>query len=173
MRKAVLDTSSIVSLSLIGILTKCLQIFEITIPKAVVEELEDISSHKDVLGKATRNVLDLVKEGKITVYSVEDKGRTKGLLSSDVGLGEAECIVCCMERRIPLLVMDDVDAMYSLEDTAIANDIETNISVWLIAELVNNKIITKQESVKYVKSLIKLREWEGSVLEVMVKKYLG
>lgn len=172
MRKVVLDTSSIISLSLIGLLVKCQQIFEVTIPKSVIRELKDVSTYKDVIGRAAEDVLKQVKQKKISVYSVKNKKKVKNLLSSDVSLGEAECFMCCVENKIKVLVMDDIDAMYSLEDTALANDIETNISVWLIAELVNNKIITKEDSVKYIKKLIKTREWKGGVLEVLANKYL-
>ncbi len=171
MRRVVLDTSSIISLSMIGLMTKCLQIFEIIVPKAVARELEDASAYKDDVGKAARSALKLMKEKKIAVYLV-DKGKVERLLSSDVGIGEAECVVCCMKNKINLLVMDDTDALYSLEDVALAKGIETNISIWLIAELTNNRIITKREAVSYIKNLVRLREWEGGVLEVLSKRYL-
>ena len=172
MKKVVLDTSSIISLSLIGLLAKCLQNFEIIIPKSVIKELKDASTYKDAIGKVATDVVKLITQGKIVVYSVKDHGNVRSLLSSDVGLGEAECLVCCIENKIPLLVTDDIDAMYSLEDIAVINDIETNISIWLLAELEGNRIITKENAVTYIKRLIKLREWEGGVLEVLSEKYL-
>jgi predicted nucleic acid-binding protein len=116
MISVVMDTSSLVSLEMVRILKKCLKTIKITIPTSVEGELKELSKYTDREGKASKEILKLIK-------------KVESLLSADVNEGEAECLVCCLENRINLLVMDDVDAAYRLEGLAIANNIKMKISV--------------------------------------------
>ncbi|NCN39198.1 MAG: hypothetical protein COY38_05280 [Candidatus Aenigmarchaeota archaeon CG_4_10_14_0_8_um_filter_37_24] len=173
MTKVVMDTSSLVTLELIGILEKSFEITEIIIPEIVKAELIEISSYQDKEGKTAKNILNLINGGKIKIIKVKDKKKAHSLLSRNVNEGESECIVCCNENSVKTLVMDDVDAAYELEGFAISNGIKMKISVAVLVELHRNKIINRDELKKYVKKMIKTREWEGGILEVLAKKYLG
>jgi predicted nucleic acid-binding protein len=172
MISVVMDTSSLVSLEMIEILKKCLKIIKITIPTSVEEELKELSEYKDREGKASEEILRLIKSKQINVIKVENRKKVESLLSADVDKGEAECLVCCLEKKINTLIMDDVDAAYRLEGIAIANNIKMKISVAVIIELLRQGKISKRKAIATVNKLIKLRKWEGGILEILSKKYL-
>jgi predicted nucleic acid-binding protein len=173
MIKVVMDTSSLVSLEMVGLLRRALKITEITIPAVVAEELKEISKFSDPKGKAAENISKLIDERKISVVKIRARKKVDGLLSSDVDEGEASCFVCCVENGIENLVMDDVDAAYELEGRALASEIKLKISAAVIIELMRKKVISKKRSASAIKKMVKLRGWEGGVLEVLAKKYLG
>ena len=172
MKKVVMDTSSLISLQLIGILQESFKIIRVIIPKAVEKEINEISVYKDKEGKSANKILEFVTNGVIEVIEVANKNKVDNLLSKNIDFGEAECFIACNEQNADVLIMDDVDAAYSLEGLAIANRIKIKISVAVLIELYNEKIITKLELKSFVDSLIKIREWEGGVLEVLGRKYL-
>lgn len=172
MIEVVMDTSSLVSLQMINILTKSLKIIKIIVPKAVKEELNDISKHKDNEGKAAKEVLEFILKGNIKTIEIKNQKKVENLLSKDVNYGEAECFVSCIENDIKTLVMDDIDAAYILEGIAITNKIKMKISVAVLIELYREKIIDKLQLKNHINSLIKIRQWESGVLEVLAKKYL-
>lgn len=172
MIRVVMDTSSLVSLEMIGLLRRALRIIEVVIPKVVVKELEEISKFSDPEGKAAKNILKLVDERRISVVKVRAKKKVDGLLSSEVDEGEASCLICCVEKGIENLIMDDADAAYELEGRALAAEIKLRISVAVIVELMRKKIISKKKAASAIKRMVKIREWEGGVLEVLAKKYL-
>lgn len=173
MIRVVMDTSSLVSLEMVGLLRRALKIVEVTIPGVVVEELEEISKFSDPEGKAAGTILKLVSERKIPVVKVRAKKKVDELLSSEVDEGEASCLVCCVERGIENLIMDDVDAAYALEGRALAGEIKLRISVAVIVELMRRKIISKKRAASAIRRMVKIREWEGGVLEVLAERYLG
>jgi len=173
MIRVVMDTSSLVSLGMIGFLEKSLKIIEIVVPKAVVDELREINKYSDKEGKSAEEALKLVKNDRIKAVKVKGTKKINSLLSSDVNIGEAECFVCCLEEKIKTLIMDDVGAAYKLEGLAIAENIKMKISVAVLVELMKRKIITKKQAVSGIKNMVKTREWEGGVLEVLSKKYMG
>jgi len=168
----VMDTSSLVSLEMISILKKCLKIINITTPTSVKEELKELSKYTDREGRASKEVLKFIKDRRINIIKIKNSKKVESLLSADINEGEAECLVCCLEKKINTLIMDDVDAAYRLEGLAIANNIKIKISVAVIIELLRQRKISKNEAVATVKKLIKLRKWESGVLEVLSKKYL-
>lgn len=170
--KVVCDTSSLISISMINLVKKCLDIFDVIVPIAVVKEIKETSKYVDNIGKSAKRLLNLINKGKIKCYKIRNKKKVKNLLSSNINEGEAECIICCTENNVKYLIMDDIDAMYHLEDVALANKIETNISIWLLVKLTRNKIITKKALNSAIKKMIKIRKWEGGVLEVLSRKYL-
>jgi len=172
MISVVIDTSSLVSLEMIRILKKCLEIVKITIPASVEGELKELSEYKDIEGKASKEILKLIRNKQINVIKIKNRRKVESLLSADVNEGEAECLACCLENKISILIMDDVDAPYRLEGLAIANNIKMKISVAMIIELIRQKIIDKNEAIATIKKLIKLREWESGVLEILSKRYL-
>ncbi len=173
MIRVVMDTSSLVSLGMIGFLEKSLKMIEIIIPKMVVNELKEISKYSDKEGKSAEEALKLVKNDRIKTIKIKGTKKVSNLLCSDVNKGEAECFVCCIEQKIRTLIMDDVDAAYKLEGLAIAENIKMKISVAVIIELMKKKIITKKQTVSGIRDMIKTREWEGGILEVLSKRYLN
>ncbi len=167
-----MDTSSLVSLELIGILKKSLKILEITIPEVVKNELKELGKYQDKEGKSAKRILGLIKKGKIKVVKIKNRKKTEKLLSKNVDQGESECIICCIENEIKTLIMDDVSAAYELEGFAISKDIKLKISIAVLIELYREKMLNSKQLLSCVKKLIKTREWEGGVLEILAKKYL-
>ena len=172
MMEVIMDTSSLVSLQIINILVKSFEIIGVIIPKIVKEELNEISKHKDNEGKAAKEIIELINKGNIKTVEIKNRKKVENLLSKDVNYGEAECFIACIENDIKTLVMDDIDAAYSLEGLAIANKIKMKISVAVLIELYREKVIDKSQLKNSINSLIKIRQWESGILEVLAKKYL-
>ncbi|MBL7169802.1 MAG: hypothetical protein ISS48_02190 [Candidatus Aenigmarchaeota archaeon] len=172
MIRVVIGTSSLISLELIGLIEKSLEIIEITIPEAVKNELKELGRYQDKEGKSAKKTLSLINKGKIKAVKIRNQKKAKELLSKNVDYGESECFVCCIENDIKLLIMDDIGAAYELEGLAISKDIKMKISVAVLVELQREKIINKKQLSSYAKKLVKTREWEGGVLEILSKKYL-
>jgi len=170
--KAVLDTSALISLEVSGLLPDALKLLDVTIPPTVFEELKELSKFDDIEGKSASRTIGLVKDGRIIKHKVGGKKNVEKLLSSDVDVGEAECFMCCLKEGIKLLVLDDVDAAYSLEGLAKSQNIKLKISVAVIVELVNRNLIKRKKAYSAVKKMVKVRRWEGGVLEVLSEKYL-
>lgn len=172
MIRVVMDTSSLISLGMINVLRNVAGSIKINVPSAVKSELEEMASHKDREGMAARNALKMISK-EIEAADIKDVKRVESLLSKDVNRGEAECFVCCIENGIKILVMDDIDAAYSLEGPSIANEIKIKTSVAALVQVHRKGIINKDELKKHIRELIKIREWEGGALEVLANKYLG
>ncbi len=172
MIKLVMDTSSLISLELIGALEKSIKIVEIMIPKAVKEEIMEIAKYKDKEGNSAKNIIKLIRKENIKICEIKNKKNVGNLLSKNVGRGEAECFACCLENKILKLIMDDINAAYSLEGLAMTHKIDIKISIAILVELYYQKIIDKRKLQGFVKRLIKTREWEGGALEVLSKRYL-
>ena len=173
MEKVVADTSALISLGVSGVMDKCLEIAEISIPRAVAEELEEIAAYEDKEGKAAVLILDFLRKGRIAKVELREKSKAERLLSNDVDRGEAECFALCLENDIKKLLMDDVDAGYSLEGLTKAEGIKIRISVALISALVKKKMMDKNRAIEAVRRMANVREWEGGVLEVLAKRYFG
>jgi len=172
MIKVVMDTSSLISLELIGLLERSLSIIEVTIPEVVKNELSELGKCNDKEGASAKKVLKMITEGKILVREIKNRKKAKEILSKNVDYGESECIICSIENNIKTLIIDDVSAAYELEGLAISKNIKMKISIAVLVELHTNKIINDGQLVDYTKKLIKTREWEGGVLEILAKRYL-
>lgn len=181
MIRVVMDTSSLISLGLINALGIASKNIKIIIPSTVRSELNEISLHDDrkgvgrkkqSLSQHAKNAISLTHK-EIGVVGVNDSKMVEGLLSKDVNRGEAECFVCCIENKIKILVMDDIDAAYRLEGHAIANGIKIRTSVAVLVHLRRQGVISQSELEKYVRELIKTRGWEGGALEILAGRYIG
>jgi len=170
--KVVMDTSSLISLELIGALRNILQITNITAPSAVRNELTEIGKYKDLESKAAKKILEMMNRKSKEVIEIKNAKKMEDLLSKDVNRGEAECFRCCIESGSKMLIMDDIDAAYSLESLAIANGIKIKISVAVLVELYKQNKVSRQQLKGYIKKLIKIREWEGGALEALSNRYL-
>lgn len=168
----VMDTSSLISLKVIDILEIASENIQITITSIIMEELKKMSKTSDREGKAAKEILELISEEKISVVEVNSKDKVQEITSPQVDEGEASCIVCCQEKEIKNLVMDDINAASKLEGRAISKGIQQKISVAIIIELMKKKIITKEKAISLINELKKSRDWKGGVLEVLADKYL-
>src|SRR3989338_223096 len=166
MIRVVMDTSSLISLEMIGALRLVAKNIKITIPSTVRSELNEIGEHEDKEGKAALNALAMIAK-EIDYAEVKDTERAEKMLSKDINRGEAECFACCIENGIKILVMDDIDAAYGLEGPAIASGIKIKNSIAALAQMQRQGVIDSSRLKKFIKELIKIREWEGGALEVI------
>lgn len=167
----VLDTSSLLSLELMGILDDAFSIAEVYITNIVENELKEIASFKDEKSKIARRILKHVQKGNIKSFEVKEEVFSKHI-SRNVDLGEASCLALCILKKIPFLITDDADAAYYLGGIAMQNGIKLRICVAVLMELIKSNKIGREEGKIKLEDLIKKRGWEGGVLEVLVRRYL-
>jgi predicted nucleic acid-binding protein len=107
----VADTSGLVSLGIVADaaddpLSKCLDVYEVLLPKVVVDELEDVASYEDQHGQAASAVLDRIDDVTIRSVSLDgefplDDGENAAVtLANEVG---AELLLCDEFNRIGLI----------------------------------------------------------------------
>ena len=166
-----MDTSALISLQIAGLLDVASENIDITITEQVVDELLEIKQYNDEVGRAAEEVLSIIERGSIDIVNVPRED-IEEILSSSVDEGEASCFVLAKKDKIRNLVMDDIKAASTLEETAIKEGIRQRISVAVIMELLNESVISKEEAKKGVREMIKDRGWKGGVLEVLAEKYL-
>ena len=169
--KVVADTSSLISLGILGILKEAADIIEIFTTNIIINELLEMKKYGDIGAEMAGKALNMVDEGKIQSIDVEEKDYSK-YRSKKVDSGEASCFSLCVKEKIPIFITDDVEAAYHLDGIAKVNDIEIKICVSILVELVKTGRISLQEAREKIDRLIKMRGWEGGVLEVLAKKYL-
>lgn len=167
-KTVVADTSALVSLELAGTLDASLSIISWQVPKAVIEELNELAEFDDALGKAAKRVKELVQKENIQVHEIESEPS----ISKMVDRGEACAFSLCLKEKIKLLACDDVEAGYRLDGLARANQIRIVIGAAVIVELVKQKIWTKKQAIGAVSKMIRQRDWEGGVLAALSRKYL-
>lgn len=171
--KAVLDTSALISLSCAEMLRKSVELLECSLPSEVHSELRELSKYDDAEGNAASCVLEMISEGMLIQFAIAHKENVEALISADVQHGEASCFVLCVERKISLLILDDIDASFALSNKAHVQGISIRISVAVAVELCRQGRISKSQLKTVVGKLIKQRRWEGGILEVLAQNYLN
>lgn len=166
------DTSALISLGVGNVLSKSLKISRIIIPKKVDSELNEISKFRDIHGKAAKDVITLVSKGKIQVCNVKQRKKINKLVSgySRVNEGEAEALVLAQEKSIPILITDDFRSLLDLKK--LAGKVEIHLSIYLIARLVLEKIITIKDAQMALDKISKGRTWESSAIYEYAMKYI-
>lgn len=169
--KVVADTSSLMSLEFMEILSEVFSIADVYITSVVEAELKEISSFSDEKSRIAKSILKYVHDGKIKYIRIKNSSFSS-YISRNVDAGEASCLALCILKKISFLITDDADAAYSLGRIAMQKGIKIRICVAVLMELVKANKISKSEAKRKIEKLIKKRSWEGGVLEVLAKKYL-
>lgn len=169
--KVVADTSSLMSLEFMEILSEAFRIADVYITNVVEEELKEISSFSDEKSRIAKSILKHIQDRKIQCIRIKSSSFSN-YISRNVDAGEASCLALCILKKIPCLITDDADAAYSLGRIAMQKGIKIRICVAVLMELVKSNKISKSEAKEKLEKLIKKRSWEGGVLEVLAKKYL-
>ncbi|MEK6958396.1 MAG: hypothetical protein AABW99_05455 [archaeon] len=170
MKKAVADTSALVSLSFSGQLAPASKALHIFVPMQVKKELEEIAAFADEKAAAAKEALSIIKSGAIQAKTVDAK-KAEALVNKNVDFGEAECFQLATEREIPVMLMDDLNAGFALEGMAKARGISIKISAAAVVELANRKQITKKTAKESLLKMVKRRNWEKTTLEYLIHKY--
>ena len=167
------DTSALISLAVGSVLLKCLRISRILIPKEVYTELSEISQYNDVHGKAAQEIIRMISNGNIEVDEVEHVDKINELVSgySRINEGEAEALILAQEKSIPILITDDFRSIPDLKKNS--GDVEIHLSIYLLARLVLEKIITIAEAQDALIRISEGRTWESAAIYNLAKKYIN
>jgi predicted nucleic acid-binding protein len=170
-KKAVADTSALVSMAFSTQLERIAQTIQLVAPEHVKKELEELSAFPDEKARAAKTVLELMQKKQIRVQSVTDTKKTENLVNKNIHYGEAECFRLAAEQKIPVLLMDDLNASYALDGLAKAHSIAIKISAAAIIELANQQKISKKQAKEYLQKMVQHRNWEKTTLEYLIQKY--
>ena len=142
-----IDTCALISLSVTGVLHKCFEFTDISIPEKVKEELTDISQYGDLDGNHAKNILKAIP-GKINVFSVKDRERVKLLVDNfpHINLGEAEVLILAEERGC-IAITDDLKSLSELKENS---KTQVYLSAYLFAALVLNGLFTKDDIISKI-----------------------
>ncbi|MGM0510754.1 MAG: hypothetical protein ACQESD_06470 [Thermoplasmatota archaeon] len=161
-----------ISLQVTDLLNTAAENIDLVVTQLVVEELKEIKQHNDQIGQAAEKILYVVVSKDIEIFNIPEND-VKELQTSNIDEGEASCFILAKNKNIKFLVMDDIKASSTLESLAIKENIHQRISVAVIIGLMNMDVISKEKAKRSVDLMVKDREWKGSVLEVLVEKYLN
>lgn len=164
--KIVADTSSLVSLQTGDILELSLELLDISVPKIVVTELEEIAGFNDTHGKSARNVLKLITENKISVKELIVISET----GSRVDVGEMDCLNLCKQEQISILVTDDWRALPKLIEKSAS--INVVVSAFVIRSLLNKHMLTGDDAKAVLDRIAHDRDWLESKIYEESKKWL-
>ncbi len=152
MSTMVADTSALLSLALSGLFKLCDKHFKILTGEKVAEELREISSREDGLGKAAKEVLESVE-----------------LISSSkkFSQGEDEALELLDKTKADLLISDDIEFVKKHKQNE-----KVSFSIVLFGILLERKIITKRDFLSAVETMFKNREWEENMIYLVAKNML-
>jgi predicted nucleic acid-binding protein len=168
-KKAVADTSALISIALSGRLNSVVQTIQLIIPNEVLEELEELKRIKDEKGKAAEQTLSYVGQKKISVKNIRAASYQKWVVRK-VDYGEAACFALAVQEKILVIMMDDLSAASALESHMIAHHIHIRISASAIVELYKQKKLSGEETRNTLLQMIHHRKWEKTTLEYLIKK---
>ncbi len=166
------DTSALISLSVGSILKYCLEYFDIVISKTVHEELKDISEYKDEHAHGAISALKLISESKIKVVELSEDKTILDIVgkSSKIDKGEVETLFLAKEISARIMITDDYRSLEGLKNHS--GDVKIHLSVYPIATLVVQGIISKKKAEETLEKIADKRSWEGAALFRFAKKYI-
>ncbi|MEA3294009.1 MAG: hypothetical protein U9P81_03390 [Euryarchaeota archaeon] len=162
----------LISLAVGSVLLKCLRISTILIPQEVYNELSEISQFNDVHGKAAQETIRMISNGNIEVDEVEHVDKINELVSgySRINEGEAEALILAQKKSISILITDDFRSIPDLKKNS--GDVEIHLSIYLLARLVLEKIISIAEAQDALNRISEGRTWESAAIYNLAKKYI-
>ena len=141
----VADTSALVSLTSVDLLSTFLTEFHVHTTDTVVDELEATGRYEDRHGTAANSVLD--HRDRIEVHQIEE-----AFTSSRVDEGEGGCAALTEELDVAFLLTDDLRALPELQTVA---DAQVAISPIVLKALVERNVLELDE-------LAEQRDWLGA-----------
>ncbi len=166
------DTSALISLGVGNIVELCLELFEVVIPTTVHEELNDISEYKDEHAQAAVSVLELISESKIKVFKIDEDKAILDIVdrSSKLDRGEVETLFLAKKISSRIMITDDFRSLEGLKRHS--GDVKIHLSVYPVAKLVIQGIISKKKAEETLEKIAAERSWEGAALFRFAKKYI-
>lgn len=172
MKKAVADTSALISIALSGKLPEVVENIGLFVPKAVKLEIAEMAGYDDIEGGAAKNILNFIKNKKISLIEIKNEKNARDLTGKSIDQGEAECFELAAEEKIGTILMDDVNAAYRITGLAKPKNISIKISTAAIVELIKQEKLAKKQGIFALQKMVKNRQWEKGILEFLIKKYV-
>jgi predicted nucleic acid-binding protein len=170
LRKIVIDTSALISLTHGDLLDLIADEFHLIISDLVLEELRNTAKFEDEDGKAAAEILKKIK--KIEIRKV-DQDLVNKLITSRIDAGEASCVVLAQANDIAAFISDDFRAMHELRVYALRFKFELGLGAVLIQALVFRGKITKAEALNCLSLIASKRNWMGRPIYEAYSEILG
>lgn len=149
----VADTSALVSLATVDLLSTTLEEFDVHTTRTVLEELEETAAYDDPHGAAATRVLERVDD--LEVHGTDDTD----LQSSRIDAGEATCLALARDLGAEFLLTDDLRALPELQAVA---DARVAISPILLRALVKREVLSDADARERLERLARTRDWLGA-----------
>ena len=148
----VADTSALVSLGTIDLVTVVFEEFDVHTTDAVLSELEETATYDDVHGAGARRILD--GSDQLTIHSVSGE-----LTSSRVDEGEGRCALLTRDIESEFLITDDLRALPELQSIA---DAKVAISPIVLKALLKRNVLEAETATSKLETLAQRRDWLGT-----------
>lgn len=149
----VVDTSSLITLASVDVLSTVLDEYDTHTTETVVQELKETSRYDDTSAEAAETVLD--RSDRITIHRI-DNGEFH---SSRIDPGEGSCALLTKELDADFLITDDLRALPELQTVA---DSKVAISPFILKALVQRGILERKDAVDKVDQIAEIRDWLGA-----------
>ncbi len=105
--KLVIDTSVLVSIETVNLVSKVMEYFDILISDTVRIELSELAQYDDEHGKSSKRILEMIKRDQIKTKNVENFSQHLTAAES----GEASCLELALSEKADYLD-DDINVGY-------------------------------------------------------------
>lgn len=155
--KVAIDTGSLISLQLSSLLLRSTKYFSFIIGSNIKRELEQFTRKRDVLCSASKRILKLVDDKKITFVKISRKQK-----------GEDEAVLLMKKYKCHYLISDDIEFV-NKKSRKIKN---IHFSIFVISFLYYAKEVSKRETRQCIDKIFKLRNWSDNLITLYAKEIL-
>ncbi len=148
----VADTGAVLSLALSGLFDICQKHFRIIIGEKIAEELKELSSIEDELGRAAKEVLEVIE--------ITSTGK-------NFSKGEDEALELLKITKADVLISDDIRFVKKHSENE-----KISFSVILFGILLEKNIITKRDFLNAVNTMFMKREWKENLIYLVAKNII-
>jgi rRNA-processing protein FCF1 len=154
--KLVIDTSALVSIETVNLVSRVLKYFDIIITEIVRQELLELSQYHDDHGKSSKRILGMINKDQIKIITIGDYSRHL----TEVDIGEASCLELAICEKADYLITDDCNCFWYLS----SNFKNTVFSIFLVRLLSNLREITHEEGWEYIERIREKRTWGNNLI---------
>lgn len=154
--KLIIDTSALVSIETVNLVSRLLKYFDVIISDTVRLELIELSQYEDEHGKSSRRILEMVNKSQIKIKNVEIFQQHL----TEIDSGEASCLELALSEKADYLITDDCNSFWYL--TLYFKN--TVFSIFLVRLLSNLKEITDEEGWEFIERIREKRTWGNNLI---------
>ncbi|MDP2846081.1 MAG: hypothetical protein Q8N79_08445 [Candidatus Methanoperedens sp.] len=160
--KLAFDTSALVSIETINLISKVLKYFEILISDTVKQELFEMAQYEDEHGRSAKRLHEMIEKNQIKIIDVKNFSQHLTAVDS----GEASCLEIALSEEADYLVTDDFNSFWYLSERFKS----TVFSIFLVKLLSDLGEITDEEGWGYVEKMREKRTWGNNVIYKKAKE---